>query len=81
FVAENFTGTEGEYVKLEDTVKGFKEIIEGKHDDLPEQAFLMVGTIEDARRKAEAMKAEESSSVGAVETSEEAHVVSSAAGQ
>ncbi len=56
FVAETFTGTPGQYVKLEDTIKGFKEIIEGKHDDLPEQAFYMVGTIEQAREKAEQMK-------------------------
>ena len=47
-VAEQFTGTPGEYVRLEDTIRGFKEILEGKHDDLPEQAFFMVGTIEDA---------------------------------
>jgi F-type H+-transporting ATPase subunit beta len=57
FVAEQFTGTPGEYVKVEDTVRGFKEILEGKHDDLPEQAFYMVGTIESARVKAESMKA------------------------
>src|SRR6266849_3276247 len=47
-VASQFTGSEGKYVKLEDTIKGFKEIIEGKHDYLPEQAFFMVGTIEEA---------------------------------
>ncbi len=58
FVAEQFTGTPGEYVKVEDTVRGFKEILDGKHDDLPEQAFYMVGTIEKAREKAEKMKAE-----------------------
>jgi F-type H+-transporting ATPase subunit beta len=52
FVAEEFTGTPGRYVKLEDTIRGFKEIIEGKHDDLPEQAFYMVGTIEEAIEKA-----------------------------
>ena len=52
FVAEQFTGTPGEYVPLEDTVGGFKEILEGKHDDLPEQAFYMVGTIEQAVEKA-----------------------------
>jgi F-type H+/Na+-transporting ATPase subunit beta len=52
FVAEQFTGTPGEYVKLEDTIRGFREIIEGKHDDLPEQAFYMVGTIESAVAKA-----------------------------
>ena len=46
FVAEVFTGTPGEYVRLEDTIRGFEEIIEGKHDDLPEQAFYMVGAIE-----------------------------------
>ena len=47
-VAEVFTGTPGKYVKLEDTIRGFEEIIDGKHDDLPEQAFYMVGTIEGA---------------------------------
>ncbi len=56
FVAEKFSGTNGAYVKIEDTIKGFKEIIEGKHDDVPEQAFYMVGTIEDALKKAEEMK-------------------------
>lgn len=52
-VAEQFTGTPGVYVRIEDTIRGFKEIIEGRCDDMPEQAFYMVGTIEDARRKAE----------------------------
>jgi F-type H+-transporting ATPase subunit beta len=52
FVAAEFTGTEGVYVKLEDTIRGFKEIVEGKHDDLPEQAFYMTGTIEDVQEKA-----------------------------
>jgi F-type H+/Na+-transporting ATPase subunit beta len=51
FVAEQFTGTPGEYVKLEDTIKGFQEILDGKHDELPEQAFYMVGTIEQAAEK------------------------------
>jgi len=51
-VAEQFTGTPGAYVKTEETIRGFKEIIEGKHDDLPEGAFYMVGTIEEAREKA-----------------------------
>src|SRR5881409_655933 len=51
-VAEQFTGLQGKYVKLEETVKGFREIVEGKHDDLPEQAFFMVGTIEEAIEKA-----------------------------
>jgi F-type H+-transporting ATPase subunit beta len=52
-VAEAFTGTPGKYVKLKDTVRGFKEVVEGKHDDLPEQAFYMVGTIEEVIAKAE----------------------------
>ncbi len=51
-VAEAFTGNPGKYVKLEETIRGFKEIVEGKHDDLPEQAFYMVGTIEEAVEKA-----------------------------
>jgi F-type H+-transporting ATPase subunit beta len=59
FVAEEFTGSKGKYVKLEDTIKGFKELVEGKHDDVPEQAFYMVGTIEEALEKAERMRAEE----------------------
>jgi F-type H+-transporting ATPase subunit beta len=54
-VAEVFTGTKGKYVPVKDTVKGFGEIIEGKHDDLPEGAFYMVGGIEEAREKAEKM--------------------------
>jgi len=52
FVAQEFTGTPGKYVKLEDTIRGFKEIIEGKHDELPEQAFYMVGGIEEVIEKA-----------------------------
>ena len=48
FVAEQFTGVPGKYVPLAETVRGFKEIVEGKHDDLPEQAFFMVGGIEEA---------------------------------
>lgn len=55
-VAEQFTGIEGKYVKIEDTIRGFKEILEGKHDDLPESAFLYVGTIEEAVEKANKMK-------------------------
>jgi len=57
FVAAQFTGLEGKYVKIDDTIRGFKEIVEGKHDDLSEQAFYMVGTIEEAREKAEKMAA------------------------
>jgi len=56
-VAEAFTGTPGRYVKLEDTIRGFKEICEGKYDDLPEQAFYMVGTIEEAIEKARQLAA------------------------
>lgn len=56
-VAEVFTGFKGEYVKIQDTIKGFKEIIEGKHDDIPEQAFYMVGTIDQVLAKAEKLKA------------------------
>ncbi len=52
FVAEQFTGTPGKYVKLEDTIRSFREIIDGQHDELPESAFYMVGTIEDAVEKA-----------------------------
>ena len=52
-VAEQFTGTPGVYVRLEDTIRGFKEVLEGKHDALPEQAFYMVGTIEEAVEKAQ----------------------------
>ena len=57
FVAEQFTGTPGKYVRLEDTIKGFQEILDGKHDDLPEQAFYMVGTIEDAVEKGRGSRA------------------------
>ncbi|MBO6257129.1 F0F1 ATP synthase subunit beta [bacterium] len=56
FVAEQFSGNKGKYVKISDTVKGFKEIIEGKYDDLPEQAFYMVGTIDEAVEKAKGME-------------------------
>jgi F-type H+-transporting ATPase subunit beta len=52
FVAEAFTGSPGKYVELKDTIKGFQEIVAGKHDDVPEQAFYMVGTIEEALEKA-----------------------------
>jgi F-type H+-transporting ATPase subunit beta len=57
FVAENFTGTKGRYVKLEDTINGFEMIIDGKMDDVPEQAFYMVGTIEEVLEKAKTLKA------------------------
>jgi F-type H+/Na+-transporting ATPase subunit beta len=57
FVAEAFTGTPGKYVKLPDTVRGFREILDGKHDELPEQAFYMVGSIEEAAERAATMAA------------------------
>jgi F-type H+-transporting ATPase subunit beta len=57
-VAEAFTGTPGAYVELKDTIKGFTEIVEGKHDDLPEQAFYMVGTIDQVLEKAKKLAAE-----------------------
>ncbi len=57
FVAAQFTGMEGKYVKLEDTIRSFKEIVAGKYDDIPEQAFYLVGTIEEALAKAEKLAA------------------------
>jgi F-type H+/Na+-transporting ATPase subunit beta len=59
FVAEQFTGMEGEFVELEDTIRSFKEVVEGKHDELPEQAFYLVGNIDEAVEKARGMSAEE----------------------
>ncbi|GAG38123.1 unnamed protein product, partial [marine sediment metagenome] len=52
-VAEQFTGTPGRYVPLKETVRGFREILDGKHDDIPEQAFMFVGTIDDVVKKAQ----------------------------
>ena len=57
YVAEQFTGIPGKYVKLADSIRAFKEIVAGKHDDLPEQAFYMQGTIEDVIEKAKQLKA------------------------
>ncbi len=57
YVAEQFTNIPGKYVKIEDTIKGFKEVIDGKHDDIPEQAFYLQGTIEDVLERAEEIKA------------------------
>ena len=54
-VAEQFTGTPGVYVPLEDTIRGFREVLDGKYDDLPEQAFYMVGGIEEAVEKAKTL--------------------------
>ena len=56
FVAETFTGSPGKYVSLSDTVRGFKAIIEGEYDQLPEQAFYMVGAIEEAAEKAKTLQ-------------------------
>jgi F-type H+-transporting ATPase subunit beta len=56
-VAEQFTGVPGKYVKLADTIRGFREILEGKHDDVPEQAFLLQGPIEDVLERAERLRA------------------------
>ena len=56
FVAEKFTGVPGAYVPVKETVKGFREILDGKHDALPENAFFNVGTIEEAQKKAESME-------------------------
>ncbi len=56
-VAQQFTGNPGKYVDLPDTIRGFKEIVDGKHDDLPEQAFYMVGAIEEAVEKAKKLAA------------------------
>ena len=58
-MAEQFTGQEGRYVSGKDTVSGCTEILAGKHDDLPEQSFYMVGTIEEARERGEKLKSEE----------------------
>ncbi len=55
-VAEQFTGFKGKYVKLADTIRSFKEVVDGKHDDIPEQAFYMQGAIEDVLERAEQLK-------------------------
>src|SRR5215207_7822407 len=60
FVAEQFTGLEGKFVELEETIRSFKEVVEGKHDDLPEQAFYLVGGIDEAVEKAKSLSGEES---------------------
>jgi F-type H+-transporting ATPase subunit beta len=58
FVAEQFTGLKGRYVKIDDTVHSFQEIVDGKHDDIPEQAFYMKGDINEVLEEAEKMKAQ-----------------------
>jgi F-type H+-transporting ATPase subunit beta len=77
FVAEQFTGTPGEYVKLEDTIKGFREILAGKHDDLPEQAFYMVGPIEAAVEKGHKIAGEEQPEENAEEAADDEAVAES----
>ena len=64
YVAEKFHGLDGQYVPTRETVRGFREILDGKHDDLPEQAFYMVGTIDQAVEKAERMRATASGADG-----------------
>jgi F-type H+-transporting ATPase subunit beta len=84
FVAEAFTNQPGVYVKLEDTIKGFQEILDGKHDDLPEQAFYMVGAIEDAVEKARSLSGDEDAGpeaeAEAAEDEEETEEAAAAAG-
>ena len=58
FVAEQFTGKKGKYVKIADTIRAFREIVDGKHDAIPEQAFYMQGTIDDVQETAERMRTE-----------------------
>jgi F-type H+-transporting ATPase subunit beta len=58
FVAEQFTGIPGKYVSLADSIRGFRELVDGKYDDIPEQAFYLQGTIEDVLERAEKMKRE-----------------------
>ena len=63
FVAEVFTGSAGKYVSLKDTIKGFKSIIDGEYDHLPEQAFYMIGSIEEAEERAKAFALSSASSI------------------
>jgi F-type H+/Na+-transporting ATPase subunit beta len=72
FVAEQFTGLEGKFVELEDTIRSFKEVVEGKHDDLPEQAFYLVGNIDEAVEKARGMSGEEEEESGEEEFEDQA---------
>ncbi len=72
FVAEAFTGSEGKYVKIEDTIRGFKEVIEGKHDDIPERAFYMKGTIEEVIEAARGESSEEGGGSGDIQKAEQA---------
>ncbi len=78
FVAEQFTGTPGEYVKLEDTIRGFTEILDGKHDELPEQAFYMVGPIEQAVERAKQLGGEEPEAAAEREADEQSDAADAA---
>jgi F-type H+/Na+-transporting ATPase subunit beta len=71
FVAEQFTGMEGKFVELDDTIRSFKEVVEGKHDELPEQAFYLVGNIDEAIEKARGMSGEEEVEEGEAEDQSE----------
>ncbi|HZB00828.1 MAG TPA: hypothetical protein VE800_01815, partial [Actinomycetota bacterium] len=71
FVAEQFTGRSGEYVPVEETVRGFKEIVDGEHDDVPERAFYMQGPIDQVLKAAKDMRAEEPTEAAAAEVSEQ----------
>ncbi|MEJ7843146.1 MAG: F0F1 ATP synthase subunit beta, partial [Rubrobacter sp.] len=72
FVAEQFTGLEGKFVELDETIRSFKEVVEGRHDDLPEQAFYLVGGIDEAVEKAKTLSGEEKESEGEGEADGEA---------
>ncbi|HEY1237637.1 MAG TPA: hypothetical protein VGE91_04820, partial [Solirubrobacterales bacterium] len=71
FVAEQFTGRSGEYVPVAETVRGFKEIVDGEHDDIPERAFYMQGPIEQVLENAKGMRSEEPSEAAEAEASEQ----------
>jgi F-type H+-transporting ATPase subunit beta len=71
FVASQFTGRDGEYVPVEETVRSFKEIVDGEHDDIPERAFYMQGTIDQVLETAKGMRAEEPEETAAAEASEQ----------
>jgi len=72
FVAEQFTGQEGKFVELDETVRSFKEVVEGKHDELPEQAFYLVGNIDEAVQKAKTLSDDESGDEASENGTEEA---------
>src|SRR4029453_14059303 len=71
FVASQFTGRSGEYVPVAETVRGFKEIVDGEHDDIPERAFYMQGPIDQVLEAAKGMRAGEPTEAGAAEASEQ----------